>query len=140
MPGLKELNSFNNGDKPDILADTNIWIEFFKPHSETGAKLESLLLESNVWVCGIIIFELVQGIKSEKERAAVQETLSGLRYAEMSKNLWIKAGNLSAALKKKGFTIPPSDILISSIAMENGFVVFTLDNHFNLVPDLKIYK
>lgn len=63
-----------------------------------------------------------------------------LNYIEMSENLWIKAGELSALLKKKGAAIPLSDIFIAAIAIENNLQVFTLDKHFEQIPDVKVNK
>ena len=123
-----------------ILADTSIWIEFFKSDSHAGKKLESLIIKNSVRVCGIILSELIQGVRSETEKKEILEALSNLEYIEMTKLLWQKAGDISAALKKKGVTLPLSDILIASIAIENNLAVFTLDKHFEQIPNLKKYK
>ncbi len=123
-----------------ILADTCVWIEFFKAGSEIGNKLESLLTENVVWVCGIVLFELLHGIKSENEKIKILSALSELPYAEMSKSLWQKAGELSASLKNRGVTIPLSDICMSTIASEYNLTVFTIDKHFKQIPGVRIYK
>jgi predicted nucleic acid-binding protein len=113
-----------------ILADTSVWIEFFKQRSGTGDALEALILEDAVWTCGVVLFELAQGVRSDVEKAQVLTTVSHLKYAEMSKALWQKAGDLSTALLKKGLTIPLSDIFIAVIAIEHNLSLFTLDGHF----------
>ncbi len=123
-----------------ILADTSVWIEFFKEHSETGDALEALILENSIWLCGIVLFELVQGVKSDAEKTKIQAILSPLEYAEMSRSLWQKAGDLSSSLRKKGLMIPLSDIFIAAVAIEHNFQVFTLDGHFEQIPGVKIYK
>ncbi|MFN3481379.1 MAG: PIN domain-containing protein, partial [Thermodesulfovibrionales bacterium] len=64
--------------KDRILVDTNIWIEFFRGSSSAGEHLTFLLQEHSIFTCGIILFELLQGIRSEKERNLVVETLQGL--------------------------------------------------------------
>ena len=51
-----------------MLVDTSIWLEFFKSQSKIGDRLEILLKEDSVWVCGIVLFELAQGIKSDSEK------------------------------------------------------------------------
>lgn len=123
-----------------ILADTSVWIEFFKQNSGTGDALEALILEDAVWACGVVLFELAQGVRSEVEKAKILTTVSHLRYAEMSKTLWQKAGDLSSALRKKGLTIPLSDIFIAVIAIEHNLSVFTLDGHFEQIPGVKLHK
>lgn len=126
--------------KNKILADTSAWIEFFRSNSETGKKLESLLLESSVFTCGIVLFELLQGVKSAPEKNIALSTLSALPYLEMSPMLWQKSAAMAAQLKSKGVTLPHSDIFIAAIAFEHDLSVFTLDHHFKNIPGLKIYS
>lgn len=126
--------------KDNILVDTSVWIEFFKLHSEIGDRLEKLIKEDSVWTCGIVLFELVQGTKLEKEKNKILEILLSLKYVEMSPLLWQKAGELSTILKKEGKNLPLSDILIASLAIEHKLQIFTLDRHFEHIPGVKIYK
>ena len=123
-----------------ILADTSVWIEFFKQRSGTGDALEALIRENAVWTCGVILFELVQGVRSDGEKEQVLTTVSHLNYVEMSKPLWQKAGDLSSALRKKGLTIPLSDIFIAVIAIDHNLSLFTLDGHFEQIPGVKLHK
>lgn len=129
------MNERNNA----ILADTSVWIEFFKPQSAVGKKLEALIIKNSVCVCGTVLFELVQGVRSEDEKARILDALSDMEYIEMTKRLWQKAGTLSASLKKKGLNLPLSDIFIAAIAIEHNLQIFTLDKHFEQIPGVKIY-
>lgn len=131
------MSAYNRGAN---YACDSVWIEFFKQRSATGDTLEALILEDSIWVCGGVLFELVQGVKSDNERLQIQTTLSHLKYAEMSKSLWQKAGDLSSSLRKKGLTIPLSDIFIAAVAIEHKLRIFTLDGHFADIPGVKIYK
>lgn len=126
--------------KNNILADTSVWIEFFRPDSATGNLLETLLYENSVVTCGIVLFELMQGVKSDKEKTVIMNALSGLQYLEMNEQLWLKSAELSSSLKKKGLTLPLSDIFIAAIAIEHKLSVFTLDRHFERIPGVVIYK
>lgn len=121
-----------------ILVDTSIWIEFFKSQSKIGDKLEALLKEDSVWVCGVVLFELVQGIKSDSEKKQITGFLKDLNYIEMTDTLWQKAGEVSRSLKARGITLPFSDILIAAIALDKNLSVFTLDKHFEHIPGLTI--
>ena len=125
--------------KNKILVDTTIWIEFFRARAKSGDALETLLMENAVWTCGIVIFEVLQGIKSEGEKNSIMGILASLPYVEMTKALWQTAAVLSASLKKRGLNLPLSDILIATIAIGNDLSIFTLDNHFAQVPNLKLY-
>ena len=123
-----------------VLVDTSVWIEFFKANSSVSNNLELLLIEDSVAICGVVLFELLQGIKSESEKLKIKEILLNLPYVEINKNIWQKSAEISLNIKKKGYTIPFSDILIGTLAIENNFSVFTLDKHFELIPELALYK
>ena len=97
-------------------------------------------MKNSVWICGVVLFELVQGVRTEDEKAKVLDALSNLSYAEMTKDLWQKAGELSASVKKKGLNLPLSDIFIAALAIEHNLQIFTLDKHFEQIPTVKIYK
>ena len=126
--------------KNKILVDTTIWIEFFRTRSKIGDHVETLLMENAVWTCGIVMFEVLQGIKSEGEKNKILSILASLPYVEMTKKLWQSAAELSILVKKSGLNLPLSDIFIAAIAIENDLSVYTLDNHFKQIPNLKLYK
>lgn len=123
-----------------VLPDTCAWIEYFKPGaSALKQTLERLLLDDDVFVCGPVLYELAQGMKSDKEKNAVMDALNSLEYIETSRDLWIKAGELSSALRREGRTIPFSDILIAAITIENNLSILTFDKHFEEIKGVKIY-
>lgn len=126
--------------KDNILADTSVWIEFFKARSVTGNALEKLIKEHRVWTCGIVLFELIKGVKSEAEKTSILETLLSLEYIEMSPLLWKNAGEVAASLKKEGKNLPMSDIFIASLAIKHNLQIFTLDKHFAQIPGVKVYR
>jgi tRNA(fMet)-specific endonuclease VapC len=127
--------------KDNVLVDTSIWIEFFnKDHSGPGDTLEQLLLEGRVLTTGIVLTELLQGAKVEGEFEAIKETLSALPFLEPSLATWIEAGRISFLLRRKGITIPTTDLILGSLALENHCTVFTLDPHFKKIPNLKLIE
>jgi predicted nucleic acid-binding protein len=123
-----------------LLLDTCAWVDYFKPRSSSLKQtVEELLLTEQVYVCGPVLYELSQGIKSEKEKALLTNAFTALMYVEMNEALWFKAGELSALVKKQGKTIPLSDVLIATLALEHGLTMLTVDKHFEQIPGLKLY-
>lgn len=124
-----------------ILPDTCAWIDFFRGKQTSLAQaLEQSLVSSDVQTCGIVLFELLQGIKSPREEEQVQNALLALPQMEMTRNLWMKAGKLASLLRTKGQILPLSDIIIAAIALEHDCAVLTIDRHFEVVPGLKVLK
>ena len=122
-----------------ILPDTCAWIDFLNGRQTALADaLEQALLHGEVVTCGVVLYELVKGIRSPKEEALVLNAFQAVPHLEMTDNLWIKAGRLSATLRKKGHTLPFSDIIISTLALEHKLTVLTIDQYFDDVPGLAV--
>lgn len=62
------------------------------------------------------------------------------RHANSEKATWIEAGKTSFNLRRKGITIPTTDLIIASLAMENNCLILTLDPHFNKIPGVKHFQ
>lgn len=124
-----------------IIVDTCVWIEFFrKPESDLTVYLKGQLRERRVTMVGMVLAEILQGIKVQKEARLVKESLKKLPYLEMTRDIWEKAGEISASLRRKGITIPLSDLIISALAISVDYEVFTIDPHFEQVHGLKLHN
>jgi predicted nucleic acid-binding protein len=122
-----------------ILPDTCAWIDYFRPGGNAlGQLVERAIASDSVYTCGPVLYELIQGARSEKERVSLTSALGALPYLEMTESIWIKAGQLSATLRKKGKTVPLSDILIATLAIEHSLAVMTVDEHFRNIPGVLI--
>jgi len=124
-----------------VLPDTCAWVDFFRRKQTPLANaLEQSLLSGEVFTCGVVLLELLQGIKSAREEEQVKNALLALPHLEMSRDLWIKAGNLSSQLRAKGQILPLSDIIIANLAIEHDCAVLTIDRHFEAVDGLTVLK
>jgi hypothetical protein len=122
-----------------ILPDTCAWIDFFKGNQTPLAdSLAQSLLQNEVVTCGVVLCELLQGVKKPGEEQLALNALQALPHLEMSRELWISAGKLSATLRKRGHTLPLSDIIIATLAMKHTCSVLTVDRHFAEISGLKL--
>lgn len=128
-----------------VLVDTSVWIDFFQnPDSIYSQKLEGLIKDHNkVIICGIILQEILQGIRDDRSYRAAKNRLSLLPFAYTDKNTYFYASSIYRRLRKKGITIPPLDVTIAAIAKLNKVPLFTKDDHFGVIANhlkLKLYK
>ncbi len=122
-----------------VLPDTCAWIDFFNARrTPLAITLVKLLLQGEVFTCGVVKYELVQGVKSPAEEKILLHALQAVTHLEMNESLWIQAGRLSGALRKKGVTIPFSDIMIAVLALEYDLTILTVDPHFKQVAGVKV--
>ena len=117
----------------------SVRIEFFRnPESELTLHLKGHIKERKVVMVGMVLAEILQGIRTKKEGTRVKESLKRLPYLEVTWDAWEKGGELSRDLRRRGITIPLSDLLIASLAIVEGYEVLTVDPHFQHVPGLKL--
>ena len=118
-----------------VLVDTSAWIfalrKDFLP--EIKDRVALLLGENLVITTGIIRLELLGVTRSEAEYDRLKEHLSGLESIESDESLWDMACEIGFKLRRKGITVPYTDILISACALSNGCMVLHADDHFDLM-------
>jgi hypothetical protein len=124
-----------------IIVDTCVWIDFFRePESEITFHLKSLLRERKVIMVGMVMAEILQGVKATKEANLVKQSLEKLPYLEITRNIWEAAGEISASLRGTGITIPLSDLIIAAVALSGNHEIFTIDPHFYKVDGLRLHN
>ena len=114
-----------------VLVDTSVWIRYFRDKCpDLSKKVDEILATGEVYVPKIVIAELIQGSKSEREVSIVEEFIDAFNIIDQKEDTWIKAGKVSYHLKKKGKTVNLADCYIAVIARDHDCRVLTLDEHF----------
>src|SRR5512140_1664101 len=120
-----------------ILADTCIWIEYFRGEGPLSDDLRRLIKKGEMVITGLVVYEILQGAKNKKDADLIKEVTQALPILETTHKIWLSAGDLFFDLRRKGITLPPSDVLLAAIALENNCSVFTTDNHFNHISKIR---
>jgi predicted nucleic acid-binding protein len=120
------------GDR--VLIDTSVWISYFKDRdSRLSDKVDEILTSAHVYIPKVVIAELMQGAKSEKEIAVIEDFFEAFTVIDHTKNTWEQAGRLSFSMKRKGITIHLIDCYLAITAQENNCKLFSLDEHFKSI-------
>lgn len=124
-----------------IIVDTSVWVRSARhPTSVEAGELRRLLQSRRVVMVGVIMAELLQGTRNQVEFAQLQTRLAHLPYLEATKEAWARAGQMAFELRQRGKGIPLTDCLIAALALEHGHQVYTLDEHFQRVPNLGLHR
>jgi predicted nucleic acid-binding protein len=75
----------------------------------------------------------------KREFHLLKDSLDALPFLETTRHTWINAGRLSFDLRQKGITIPTTDLIIASLAIENHCAIYSLDSHFQKMPQVDLY-
>lgn len=125
--------------KDKILIDTSAWIEYFRNKREIVEIIDDMLLHDRAYITGLIIAELFQGVKTEKERAMLERYIDSIPMVSCDDKDWIMVGKLSFELRRDGKTIPLSDVLIGYLAIKNDMMIFSFDQHFKMIDGVKLF-
>ena len=129
-----------------VVVDTSVWVDFFRGRNVAHvAKMEHLLEESeDICTCGIVLAEVLQGIRSESEYARTLSRFNTFLYLEMSRNTFIRAAQIYRSLRQRGVTVSkPVDCLIAAVAIEHNVPLLHNDRDFDAIgrySGLKVVK
>jgi predicted nucleic acid-binding protein len=94
-----------------------------------------LLSEDLIVTAGIIKVELLSGTRTEAEFNRLRDRLTALSCIETDHSLWDMACGIGFKLRRKGVTMPYTDILIGACALSGNCTLLHADHHFDLMAD-----
>ena len=114
-----------------VLIDTSAWIDFFRnTGGAAGDVVAELIQLDQAYLTGPVMAELLHGAKGKQEMKSLEEVFATIPILDVTGEDWLATGNTLQALRKRGCTVPLTDVLIASVAQRNNMAVLTLDKHF----------
>ena len=130
-----------------IIVDTSVWIDFLRGENSSEQRILHGLIESDeeIAITGIILAEILQGIKDDKEFRTTRDYLLEYPIYEPKGTItYIDAARIYGACRKKGKTVRSTvDCIIAAICAENGFSVFHKDRDYDIIQEcvgLKLFR
>jgi predicted nucleic acid-binding protein len=117
-----------------VLVDTTVWIDFFAAKSTPEvAELERLLNEEeDICTCGIILTEVLQGIRQDEDYRRTLSRFETFLFLPMDRSSFVRAAELYRSLRRRGVTIrKPVDCMIASVAIEHNIALLHNDRDFD---------
>ena len=125
-----------------ILVDSSVWIDFFNGvESIQTNKLDEMLGLEEIATGDLIITEVLQGFRNDKDFKAAKDVLTSLTVFELlGESLAIKSAGNFRKLRKKGITIrKTADVIIATYCIENKLPLLFSDKDFiPFVDNLKL--
>ncbi len=120
--------------KPGYFVDTSVWISYFRDAgSEYGDLIDELIDDGRVHINGVVLAELIIGARDLDELGRLTSALAGLRFIASDRASSESAGRAGFALKKKGVSVPLSDIIIAADCIGHGLVLIESDRHYSAI-------
>lgn len=124
-----------------VLLDTNRLSDAL---AEDDAVLNRLEAAEEIFVPAIALAEIrsrfLHGTRPAKNEARLQWFLSqsGVSVLPVDASVSQSHAQVHHALRRRGQPIPTNDLWIAAVALANGLVLYTRDEHFKVVPGLAL--
>jgi predicted nucleic acid-binding protein len=118
------------------IVDTTVWIDFFHGTDTPEVRELQRLIEAaeDVCVCGVILTEVLQGIREDKDHAEASAAFESFLFLPMTQRTFLKAADLYRTLRRKGVTIRNAvDCMIASVAIEHDIPLLHNDRDFDAI-------
>ncbi len=120
-----------------FLVDTSAWILSFKTTGQEGLKtlLKEAIERDRVVTTPVIVLELLQGCKTQKEFDNLRTRLESLENCSLEDLIWERVYSFGFSLRRKGLSVPTLDILIAFLAIEKSYTLLHHDHHFRMIAE-----
>ena len=128
------------------LVDASVWIDFLVARQTPQViELKRLLNEGDcIYTCGIVLTEVLQGIRDDKDFRKTLERLDELKYVPMRRRIFLATADIYRRLRHKGITVRKSiDCMIAAVAIEYDVPLLHNDRDFDPIEThcgLKVVK
>ena len=120
-----------------VLVDTSCWIEYFnRPGAEVATAVEAMVRDDRAALTGIVLAELSQGARTERELYELHAALGAVVWIEATRETYARAGRLAFELRRKDITVPITDCVIAAASESAGGCILTLDEHFQEMAEI----
>ena len=119
-----------------VVADTTVWVDFFAGRSTLQVRLLKSLIEEgeDVALCGVILAEILQGVRANAECARLESVLRSFLFLEMSRETFLSAARIYRSLRARGVTIRSSvDCMIAACCIEKGAQLLHNDRDYDAI-------
>lgn len=116
-----------------IIVDSSVWIDYFTGKDTPEAdKLDSLLGEELTATGDLMLAEVLQGFRTDKDYRQARKLLLSLTVVNMlDTKIALKSATNFRALRKKGITVRKTiDTIIATYCIENQLSLLHSDRDF----------
>jgi predicted nucleic acid-binding protein len=126
--------SRRDAEKPLIVVDSSVWIDYFRGSiTAQTEKLDQLLSSEPLAIGDLILTEVLQGFDDERDFNKARKMLTALTVVELGgQETAIQAARNFRALRKRGVTVRKTiDTVIATRCIESGYDLLHSDRDFD---------
>ena len=116
-----------------VLVDSSVWIDFFNGVDSEGANLlDSLLRNETVIIGDLILAEVLQGFRSDRDYRLARRLLTSLDVRDLlGREMAVRVADNYRKLRKSGYTVRKTvDLVIATYCIEHTIPLLHSDRDF----------
>ena len=117
-----------------VLVDTSVWVDYFNGvASRQTVQLDELLQKGPVAIGDLILAEVLQGFRQERDFRRARNLLTDLPFETLGgREVALKAADNYRTLRRRGVTIRKTiDVIIATACIVKGLTLLHDDRDFN---------
>ncbi len=127
-----------------LFVDTSVWSLALRRNSSEGAegqRLRDALIDGeSIWTTGLVLQEILQGLRGPKAPALVAERLGAADWVSPTRLDHIEAANIRNACRRRGVQVGTIDALLARLCISRNLTMLTTDRDFDHVAGLMPLK
>jgi predicted nucleic acid-binding protein len=126
----------------NLFVDTSVWSlalrrDLPSRRREVAFLAEALEAGESIFTTGLVLQELLQGLRGPKAREAVVERFAVLPFVVPSRQDHIDAAALHGVCRRKGIQATTIDVLLAQLCLRHELTLLTTDADFRRISNVR---
>ena len=121
-----------------LLIDTSAWVEAMRRQGDEAMRkaVYAALTNGSARFCDIVRLELWNGVGDDRERKWLRELEQAVESVPTDTAVWMEATRLAQESRRKGLTVPSTDLLIAACSRVHKLEILHRDSHFDRLASI----
>lgn len=121
-----------------MLIDTSAWIEALRGDGDPSvrAQVRAAITADAAVLCDMVLLELWNGARGDAEASALSQFERDIECVPTTAGVWRSAADMARACRRRGITVPATDLLVAACAEAHGLALLHRDAHFDLIAQV----
>lgn len=121
-----------------VLVDTSAWIEALRRGGDPAVRAEvsAATVDGAAVFCDLVLLELWNGARGTAEIEMLEQLQRDVECVPTTAEVWALAAVLARSCRRRGLTVPATDLLIAACARTHSLSLLHRDSHFDLIAEV----
>ncbi len=121
-----------------ILVDSSAFIEYYRPSGNPRVRdaVAAAVASDQVAVNGIVRVEILGFAAGDEERRLLTSDFQAFHDLPLDRAAFDLACDLGFDLRRRGYTVPATDLVIAASALRGRAHLYHVDGHFDRIAEL----